>query len=125
MILQGIRVMKILTKYLLLLFLLILNIACFHDTKKSTVKVFKYDGSVQCGSAGIDLDVMVFELINGGVDVLCSQKGHDGLVRATVCGNDTGNINIYKIHKSNLTDAENISFLSVNTLSEYQDTKCP
>ena len=88
------------------------------------VKVFKYDDSIQCGTSGIDLDLMANELINNGIDVLCSQKGHDGLMRIAVCGAETGSINIYKIYQANLINAENIGFESVNTLTEYNDTVC-
>ena len=100
-------------------------LSCFHDgSTRSHVKVFKYDGSIQCENTGLNLEVMALELINAGIDVVCSQKGHDGLIRPAVCGGDTGIINIYKIHNANLPDAENIGFDSVSILSEYSDEIC-
>ena len=112
-------------KYLALVIVMSFLSACNHDDPSQPyVKVYKYDGSIQCDSAGVELDTMALELINIGIDVVCSQKGHDGLVRATVCGGDTGNINIFKINRVNLSDAESIGFESVSTLGEYQDQKC-
>jgi thioredoxin-related protein len=112
-------------KTVLVIFLFLLS-ACHHDDDKSSTyeKVFKSDGSVQCDTSKIELDIMAMELINAGIDVVCSQTGHDGLTRATLCGLSTGNINIYKINSVNLSDAESIGFESVSTLSEYQDQKC-
>ena len=63
-------------------------------------------------------------LINKGIDVVCAQKGNDGLVRTTVCGVGTGNLNIYKINVVNLEDAQSLGFENVANLSEYQDQKC-
>lgn len=99
--------------------------ACNHDDPSQPyIKVYKYEGSIQCDNAGVELDTMALELINIGIDVVCSQKGHDGMVRATVCGGDTGNVNIFKINRVNFPDAESIGFESVSTLGEYQDQKC-
>jgi transcription elongation factor Elf1 len=112
-------------KYIALTICISLLSACNqNDTSSTYVKVYKSDGSVQCGSAGEDLNVMGMELINAGIDVVCSQKGHDGMMRTQVCGADTGNINIYEIYSVNLPDAGAIGFDSVNNLTEYQDQKC-
>jgi hypothetical protein len=67
---------------------------------------------------------MAQELISAGIDVICSQEGHDGLARIALCGEPTGNINVYTIHGTNLIDAETLGFQSVSTLSEYQDQPC-
>lgn len=99
--------------------------ACNHDGPLQPYeKVFKYDGSIQCESSGIELNIMALELIEIGVDIVCSQKGHDGLNRVTVCGEGTGNINIYQINSSNLPAARSLGFESVNTLSDYNDQVC-
>ena len=124
--------MNIIHQYLRLIFILlsfILLSSCFHEDEPDnnlnpTVKVFKYDTSIQCGYSGIPLDVMALELINMGIDIICSQKGHDGLVYAASCGIGTGNINIYTINTVNLIDAETINFSPVSELSEYQDEAC-
>jgi hypothetical protein len=112
------HVIKIVT---LLLFATLLS--CSTEQTAQT-KVFKPDNSVQCGGAGIDVDVMAMELIDDGIDVLCAQTGNDGLLRIAVCGAGTGNINIYTINTANLPDAELLGFASVDTLPEYQDTRC-
>jgi len=117
--------MNIFLRSSVILFTLIVLVSCLYDDSTvSYVKVFKYDRSVQCENSGVAIDAMALELINIGVDVICSQKGHDGLVRAYLCGENTGIINIYKINKTNLIDAKNIGFESVSELSEYQDEKC-
>ena len=87
-------------------------------------KVFKYDNTIQCEDQGIPLEVMQQELTTANVNVVCAQKGNDGLVRITVCGTATGNINIYEIPKSQLEIAESLEFIPVETLSEYGDTPC-
>ncbi len=88
-------------------------------------KVFKYDGSVQCNpGSGTPLDVMALELTGAGIDVICSQQGHDGMAYITACGAGTGAINIYTIHSANIADAEALGFKSVLTLPEYRDSAC-
>ena len=87
-------------------------------------KVYKYDGSVQCGSAGTSVDDMAWELTNRGIDVLCGQKGNDGNVYCTACGCGSGSINVYVIHPQNLADAEALGFARVSDLSDYQDEPC-
>ena len=93
-------------------------------TSSSYIKVYKHDGSVQCGYTGVELDAMALELTNAGIDVVCSQKGHDGLMRTAVCGADTGKLNIYTIEENHLPEAVAIGFKSVAALAEYQDQEC-
>jgi hypothetical protein len=88
------------------------------------VKVYQYDNSVQCGDDGIGLYKMAQTLRNAGIEVACSQEGHDGLSRIAACGATTGNINVYKIPGEVLADAETLGFQSINTLSEYNDQPC-
>lgn len=96
-----------------------------HDGPETTqVKVYKYDGSVQCDVAGTEPEVMRQELINVGIDVICSQKGYDGFLYPASCGAGTGAINIYTIHSPNLVDAEALGFRNVTELTEYSDTPC-
>jgi len=112
-------------KYMALLIGISFLSACKHDDMSpSYVKVYKHDGSVQCASAGVAPNVMAAELINAGIDVICSQKGHDGMNRIAVCGAATGNINVYTINMTSLPVAESINFKSVRNISEYQDQKC-
>lgn len=113
---------KLLVNSFLIVLLTFLQ-GCRHSDS-SFVKVYKSDGSIQCESSGAPLEVMVLELSNAGIDVICSQKGHDGLARIAVCGAPTGNLNIYRIQARNLKDAESLGFESVAKLSEYRDQEC-
>ena len=111
--------------YILIASVSVLYFACQHnDPAPSYFKVYKYDRSIQCESTGIELEEMMLELTNAGIDVACAQEGHDGLYRTTVCGAGTGKLNIYKINKKDLQVAESLGFQSVADLSEYKDRKC-
>jgi hypothetical protein len=91
--------------------------ACGDDEKESTVLVFKYKGSVQCDSqSGVPLDNMVSVLIDANISVLCSFEANNGSVVSTVCGADTGTINVYEIPVPNLIQAENLGFNNVQLL---------
>lgn len=96
----------------------------YQDRPCEPTKVFKYDGSVQCKNSGIPLDKMARELLRKGIDVSCSHKANDGMMRPAVCGAGTGTINVYQINPENLTDAEALGFHSVNVLPNYQDRQC-
>ena len=112
-------------KTILLTTCIFLLVACQHvEQSASYIKVYKHDGSVQCGYTGVELDAMGLELTNAGIDVICSQKGHDGLMRTAVCGAATGKLNIYTIAKKHLPEAEAIGFRPVTKLAEYQDQEC-
>lgn len=88
------------------------------------IKVYKADGSVQCGREGVAPEVMAQALSAGGIDVICAQKGSDGLLYPAVCGAGTGAINLFVIHASKLPAAQALGFNPVTTLSEYQDRAC-
>ncbi|TJY55176.1 hypothetical protein E4T66_21125 [Sinimarinibacterium sp. CAU 1509] len=106
--------------------LLIAASGCSSGTsaQQDIVKVFKSDGSRQCESEGTSVETMAQELINAGIDVLCGQKGDDGLAHPTVCGGETGAINVYSIRAASQPDAESLGFAPVSDLSEYHDTPC-
>lgn len=89
-----------------------------------TPKVFKYDASTQCNDDGIPLKVMAEDLLKAGIDIKCAQKAHDGLFYPAVCGGATGAINVYEIDPKNITDAQQLGFDPVSSLSEYQDQAC-
>lgn len=109
---------------LLMIFIVALSACKHNDSVPPFTKVYKADGSIQCESDGIALDMMAMELINAGIDVVCSQKSSDGLVRIALCGASTGSINVYTIHTSSLVDARALGFSPVSDLSEYQDQVC-
>ena len=68
-----------------------------------TVKVFRYDGSLQCGMGqAVPLDEMAKELTAVNITVLSSEKSVvSGLIIA-LCGAPTGMANVYEITKDDL-----------------------
>lgn len=95
------------------------------NTSNGTQKVYKSDGSVQCGFVpGTPLTVMALELTNAGIDVICMQQSSDGMAYPAVCGAGTGIINVYTINSANLQDAAALGFQSVLNLPSYLDTAC-
>jgi hypothetical protein len=82
-----------------------------------TVKVFRYDGSLQCGMGqAVPLDEMAKELTAVNITVLSSEKSVvSGLIIA-LCGAPTGMANVYEIAKDDLpripepTDRESRDF---------------
>jgi hypothetical protein len=78
---------------------------------ESTVQVFKYDGTLQCGMGGeISLEEMSKELEAKGIEVEASRKGTDGLVHISVCGSSTGAINVYVIDRGALPAAQRLGY---------------
>lgn len=78
-------------------------------TGQKTIRIFKYDGSLQCAQ-GTErtLETMKEEL--NGVQVLKAEKISDGLMRAQVCGQSTGRANVFDIYEKDLAAAEALGF---------------
>lgn len=75
------------------------------DSTLKTVKVFKLDGSLQCNQGNpISLETMKSELT--GIKIVSSEKRHDGMMRIQVCGQPTGQCNIFEIAESDLEAAK-------------------
>lgn len=92
---------------------------CDDKDTEDTVLVYKYKGSVQCDAeSGIPLENMVSELIDANINVLCSSAGSDGNVITTVCGAETGVINVYEIPITSLITAENLGFNNLQLLDD-------
>ncbi|MFN3455034.1 MAG: hypothetical protein ACK41T_08755 [Pseudobdellovibrio sp.] len=73
------------------------------------VKVYKLDGSKQCEQGtGLSLGEMAKQL--GDITVFSSTKQHDGLMRTQVCGQDTGQCNVFEISATDLGSAEKLGF---------------
>ena len=65
------------------------------------VRVYKYDGSKQCGMAdGFSLEEMKKELKE--ISVLSAKKKADGLMHIQMCGAATGMANVYEIDKKDI-----------------------
>lgn len=74
------------------------------ESKLDRVKVYKSDGSLQCGQGkAIAVSDMQKEL--GDIEVFSSQNKNDGRMRIQVCGSPTGNANVYEIDRKNLEAA--------------------
>jgi hypothetical protein len=73
------------------------------------VKVYKADGSLQCGMGKkITLEDMEKEL--KGIQVFSRSNQNDGLMRIQVCGAPTGQSNVYEISRSDLEKALKAGF---------------
>lgn len=78
-------------------------------TSTDTVKIYKYDGSLQCGQGkAIAIADMQKEL--NGISVHSSESKNDGLMRTQVCGSATGKANVYEIDRAQLTEAKKRGF---------------
>ena len=68
-----------------------------------TVKVFRYDGSLQCGMGqAVPLDEMAKELAAANIKVLSSEKRVVPGFIIALCGAPTGIANVYEIAKDDL-----------------------
>ncbi|WP_415061191.1 hypothetical protein [Bdellovibrio sp.] len=73
------------------------------------VKVYKADGSLQCGQGKmIPLVEMQKEL--KGIQVFSSVNKNDGMMRIQLCGSPTGNSNVYEIDRKDLEAALKAGF---------------
>ena len=71
--------------------------------------VYKPDGSLQCGMGKkIEVETMKKEL--AGITVYSSENKNDGLMRIQVCGQPTGQNNVYEISASDLDKALKLGF---------------
>lgn len=77
--------------------------------KSLKVKIYKADGSLQCGMGKkISLDEMQKEL--KGIQVFSKSNQNDGLMRIQVCGSPTGDANVYEINQEDLEKALKLGF---------------
>jgi hypothetical protein len=73
-------------------------------SKLDRVKVFKADGSLQCGQGkAVPAAEMQKEL--GDMKVYSTATKTDGMMRIQVCGSPTGSANVFEIDRSNLEAA--------------------
>ena len=74
------------------------------DSVADRVKVYKYDGSLQCAMGkAIPLEEMQKELKD--IKVYSAKNKHDGLMHIMVCGSPTGKANVYEIDRVHLQNA--------------------
>lgn len=80
-----------------------------HDNKPKTVKVYRYDGTLQCGMGKrVPMEEMQKELKD--IPVLSSAHLNDGLMRIQLCGSPTGDANVYEIEEIHLDKARALGF---------------
>lgn len=73
------------------------------------VQVYKYDGSLQCGSGkAIAPEVMAKDLTP--IKIFNMIKKADGLMHIQVCGSNTGMANVFEISEKDLKKAETKGF---------------
>ena len=81
------------------------------NSAASTLFVYKPDGTIQCDkSQGVALDFMEQELRSADIKVFSSRKGYDGREGIAVCGAPTGQINVYEIAFSDVSEALGLGF---------------
>jgi hypothetical protein len=93
------------------------------NSAASTLFVFKPDGTIQCDkSPGVALDSMEQELRSVDIKVFSSRKGYDGREGIAVCGAPTGQINVYEIASSDVSEALGLGFNQIpqNWMRENQ-----
>jgi hypothetical protein len=89
-----------------------------------TIKVYKDTVAVQCGTAGVPVEVMEKTLTMNGIKVLSYFCGYDGYLRPAVCGAGTGFINVYEIETPFLQKAIDLGFGEIRKLPEYRKIPC-
>lgn len=79
------------------------------ESKLDRVKVYKPDGSLQCGQ-GKAIPVPDMQKDLKDIKVYSSFNKNDGMMRIQVCGSPTGNSNVYEIDRKNLEAAVKLGF---------------
>lgn len=79
------------------------------ENKPKTVKIYRYDGTLQCGMGKrIPMEEMQKELKD--IPILSSAHLNDGLMRIQLCGSPTGDANVFEIEESHLERAKALGF---------------
>jgi hypothetical protein len=81
------------------------------SNKDLTQRVFVYkpDGSQQCGM-GEKMDLIDMKKQLGKIEVFSQESKHDGMMRIQVCGQPTGQCNVYEIAQKDLEQAIKLGF---------------
>ena len=75
--------------------------------------VYKTRGSVQCEGRGVGPEQMSADLLKAGIRVERYACGHDGRMRATMCGGATGELNLFSIAARDVARARELGFHAV------------
>ncbi len=68
------------------------------------IKVFKYDGGLQCG-VGKPVPVAEMKKELDGIQIYSSENKPDGLMHIQACGTPTGRANVFEIDRTSLESA--------------------
>ena len=91
---------------------------------QSTVRVFKYAGSVQCSGGGLDLSTMQRQLTDRGLKVLGSTCGTDGRMRVAMCDASDGRIGLFELSTADAEAASSLGYAPVSKLPGFKETPC-
>lgn len=72
------------------------------------IRVYKYDGSLQCAQGGQPVAEMQKEL--KGVQVFSAENKPDGLMHMQMCKSPTGKANVYEIDRRDLEAVKKLGF---------------
>lgn len=76
---------------------------------QNRVKVFKYDGSLQCGQGkAVAVSEMQKEL--AGMQIYSAENKPDNLMHIQACGTPTGKANVFEIDRTSLEAAKKKGF---------------
>lgn len=79
------------------------------ESKAKTVRVYRYDGTLQCGMGKrILIEDMQKDLKD--IPVISSAHLNDGLMRIQLCGSPTGDANVFEIEEVHLEKAKSLGF---------------
>ncbi len=73
------------------------------------IQVFKYDGSLQCGT-GKAIPIVEMQKELGTLIVYKAESKADGLMHVQMCGTNTGKANVYTIDSNRLEEARKLGF---------------
>lgn len=80
------------------------------EPSEKRVRIYKSDGSRQCEGGGISPEAMKSQL--QGIRVYAAEKQTlHGMIFPSVCGGQTGSINVYTIAEQDLPKAEKRGFV--------------
>ena len=77
----------------------------------ATVEIYRPNGTLQCGlGEKVSITEMSMILRENGIRTYSAREGHDGQYHIAVCGQVTGEVNIFEIAEADLPRAEGIGF---------------
>lgn len=85
------------------------NEAAMATKPTDRIRVFKYDGSLQCNQGkAVPVETMQKELKN--IQVFNAENKADSLMRIQQCGTATGKANVFEIDRKDLDAAKKLGF---------------